>query len=102
MGAFEGARFVAEVWGTEMSENFDDLVQQTVINSMRNTGVSEIPEQVMEASKLHAVKLGTLIKNLRAAGVDEQMVRQSISQLLKSYEAELLEALLALPKGDQA
>ncbi|MDG3041779.1 hypothetical protein [Roseicyclus marinus] len=84
-----------------MSENFDEYVQEAVIKSMRNAGISDIPEQVMEASKAHAVKLATLVANLRAAGVDEQMVRHSISEVLKSYEEELLDALLALPKGVQ-
>ena len=84
-----------------MPENFDDYIKESMVKSMQNAGISNIPEQVMAASKAHTVKLATLVVSLRAAGVDEQMVRHSISEVLKSYEEELLNALLALSKGDQ-
>ncbi len=84
-----------------MSENLDDGVEKVVRSAMHNAGIVEVPQQFAEATKQHILKLSNLIKSLRAAGVDEQMVRQSISQLLQSYEAELLELLLALPKGDE-
>ncbi len=84
-----------------MSENLDDEVEKVMSSAMHDTGIVKMPHQVAEATKKHALKLSNLVKSLRAAGVDEQMVRLSISQLLQSYEEELLEVLLALPKGDE-
>ncbi len=84
-----------------MSENLDDGVEKVVLRAMHIAGIVEVPQQVAEATKKHILKLSNLIESLRVAGVDEQMVCQIISQLLQSYEEELLEVLLALPKGDE-
>lgn len=85
------------------SNNPDDSgVEHTLQAALAKSGVSTVPPQVQEVTQRHIARLSTLVRQLRAAGVDEAMVRHSTKQLLESYEEELLNVLMDLARDDQA
>jgi hypothetical protein len=71
-------------------------VEQTLETALRKSGADEIPPRVHEVTRHHIACLAKLVRQLRSAGVDEDMVRHSTKQLLQSYEDELLNVLMDL------
>lgn len=55
-----------------------------------------IPHELQESVQRHQRHLAALVGSLRAAGVGEDMIEASVSQLLESYRNELTAAMRAL------
>ena len=76
-------------------------VAQALQSAVEKSGFTSVPPQVHEVTQRHVIRLAELVKHLRAAGVDEAMVRHSTKQLLESYEKELLNVLMNLAGDDR-
>lgn len=55
-----------------------------------------IPHELQESVQRHQKHLAALVESLRAAGVGEDVIEASVSQLLDSYRSELTAAMRAL------
>jgi len=75
-------------------------VDAALQNALKKSGVNVVPPQVHEVTQRHLASLSKLVAELRAAGVDDGVVRNSTKILLQSYEEELLDVLLELT-GDE-
>lgn len=86
----------ADIEGGE--KEFDDILQ----TAMTRSGVMTVPDKVQQVTRKHLTKLAELIRVLKAAGVDDEMVRLSTKQLLASYEEELIKVLVDLASEDKS
>ncbi|MET1757008.1 hypothetical protein ABVV53_16325 [Novosphingobium sp. RD2P27] len=55
-----------------------------------------IPPELIESVQRHQRHLAALVDSLRAAGVGEDVIEDSVGQLLDSYRAELTIAMRAM------
>jgi hypothetical protein len=55
-----------------------------------------IPHELQDSVQRHQRHLAALVESLRAAGVGEDVIEASVSQLLESYRNELTDAMRAL------
>ena len=76
----------------------DDAVQA----ALRRAGAEELPEAVARAATRHQQRLRALVRQLHAAGLDENTIRCSIREILGSYEDELVKALLQHGENGEA
>ena len=66
------------------------------------TAVSEraaggaLPLQLKTLTDKHLAQLETLVEAMRMAGIQEDLVRHSVSEIVSSYERELVDALMRL------
>jgi hypothetical protein len=68
----------------------DDVLR----SALERTGAAHVPPGLAEVTARHMARLSALVNSLRSAGIDEAVVRHSTREVLKSYEEELVEALL--------
>lgn len=85
----------------DKNSSYEDQVSEMVQNALEKTGVSKIPPQVHEVTQRHIIRLAALVRQLRAAGIDEVVVANGTKQLLASYEKELVGVLMDLAGGDK-
>lgn len=57
-----------------------------------------LPETLQASVQRHRAHLAALVQSLRSAGLPEDMIDESVRQLVDSYGAELAAALRALRK----
>ena len=62
-------------------------------------GESTLPPELHGSVRRHHRHLSALIISLRAAGVDETIVKMSVWQLTESYRVELTAAMQAIVQG---
>ncbi|WMS45316.1 hypothetical protein RDV64_23570 (plasmid) [Acuticoccus sp. MNP-M23] len=60
-----------------------------------------VPSPLREITDRHLTKLLMLVESMRDAGVDEAMVRYSVRELVASYEAELVNAMMLLAQEER-
>jgi hypothetical protein len=77
-----------------------DEIDAALQRALGKTGSTNVPPQIYEVTQRHVVRLSALVQQLRAAGIDESVVRHSTKKLLASYEAELLNVLIDLAGDD--
>jgi hypothetical protein len=58
----------------------------------------EIPAELLESVSRHQANLAGLVRSLRAAGLDEEMVEKSVRTLIDSYADELTAAIRSMMK----
>ncbi len=74
------------------AENFE-----TVLKDKANKAAGgSLPPQLQRLTDQHVERLRSLVEAMRVAGVDDGLVRLSVRDIIDSYEAELLDALLRL------
>lgn len=61
----------------------------------------QIPPRLQSISDNHITRLLALVDNMRLAGVDEKIVRHSVRTLVAAYEAELVDVVTSLTRGEQ-
>ncbi|MDG4647844.1 hypothetical protein P6F26_05265 [Roseibacterium sp. SDUM158017] len=76
-----------------MHDNFG-ILEGALRSALDRSGFREVPAVVAEVSARHLVRVQSLVASLRAAGIDEDRIRHGARELLKSYEEELVAALL--------
>lgn len=57
-----------------------------------------MPSRLQTITGQHLTKLMALVETMRAAGVDEDLVRHSVHALVASYEEELLDVMTSLAR----
>lgn len=60
-----------------------------------------VPSPLRAITDRHLTKLLMLVESMRDAGVDEAMVRHSVRELVASYEAELVNAMMLLAQEER-
>lgn len=60
-----------------------------------------VPSRLQTITDRHLTKLMTLVESMRAAGVEEDIVRHSVHELVRSYEAELVDVMTALAREER-
>jgi phosphoserine phosphatase len=60
---------------------------------------AELPPELAASVKRHHQHLAALVTSLRAAGVDEDVVTASVTELVESYGRELTAAMQAVVRG---
>ena len=75
-----------------------DLLKQRLLDAEQRAAAGMLPPQLQHLSERHLQQLVKLVVAMRAAGIDEALVRHSVRQIIDSYEHELVEALMRLAK----
>ena len=57
-----------------------------------------LPPHLRALTERHLARLETLLEAMRGAGVDEDLMRHSVREIIDSYEAHLIEVLVHLSK----
>ena len=55
-----------------------------------------VPPELQESVQRHQRHLAALVESLRAAGLGDEVIEESVGQLLESYRQELTAAMRAL------
>jgi hypothetical protein len=58
----------------------------------------DVPPQLEESLARHRMHLADLIRTMKTAGVSEERIEESISELIASYKAELLAAIRSMKR----
>ena len=67
-------------------------------DATRRAGGDTMPPQLRQITVAHAAKLQKLVETLRAAGVEDSLVRHSVRELIQSYEEELVEVVTSIAR----
>ncbi len=57
-----------------------------------------LPPHFLVLTERHLLRIEALLGTMRSAGVDEDLIRHSVREIIDSYEASLVEALVHLSK----
>jgi hypothetical protein len=76
-------------------------LKQEMAEAERRAAGGNLPRQLRDLSERHLVQLENLVETMRAAGVDEALVRHSVREVVESYEHELVMALMRVSEGSQ-
>jgi hypothetical protein len=77
-------------------------IRETLETALKRTGRTAIPPSVAAVTERHVGRLARLVRDLRAAGIDETVIRRGTQELLASYETELIAALMAVNEKGEA
>lgn len=71
----------------------EDPIIEELAPELTRARTEDLPPQIMAINQRHVDALYKLISTMRAAGIDEDMVRSSVRDVVSSYEQELVDAL---------
>lgn len=80
---------------TDLSER-EQYTAELLAASDRATG-GLLPAHLTFLTERHILRLEALLEAMRSAGVDEDLLRHSVREVIVSYEASLVEAVLNCP-----
>jgi hypothetical protein len=75
-------------------EHYGDALQ----DAADRVAGGQLPVSLRKISDQHHAKLMSLITTMRAVGVNEDLVRHSVHEIIASYEKELVSATIRLSK----
>jgi hypothetical protein len=70
-----------------------DPIIDELAAGLEQSEATGLPPEIEAINQRHLDALNALISNMRAAGIDEDVVRSSVRGVVASYEQELVDAL---------
>lgn len=70
-------------------------------DAARRIAGGRLPPLLQVITDRHIMRLELLVEQMRAVGIDENLIRHSVREIVASYENELLDATLQLSEGQQ-
>lgn len=72
----------------------EDWLDHELRAAMTGIVARDLPPQLQAISQRHVEAVANLVATMRAAGIDDVLLRQSVRESLASYELELADAVL--------
>lgn len=76
--------------------NQDDPIVEEFAPALARAAEHDLPPQIEAINQRHLTALYRLVTTMRAAGIDDEVVRGSVREIVSSYESELVDALTRL------